>query len=122
MEALKRLGERSSVFILAVISALRGTLNNMRMVIWQPFVLSLGVPISGLGGLESLMSLIRILIQPVFGNASDIYGRKKFLIFRDLLAISAGLLFVFSRSMRLLFPGVVLISLSIALLPIWATV
>ena len=116
------LKERRDVATLAVISALRGAWFNLRGVIWQPFVLSLGIPMSSLGGLESVMDLTRISVQPVVGSASDVHGRKKFLIAREVLVLVAGLIFIFAGSWPLLFLGVVLVGLSSALFPVWNTV
>jgi DHA1 family tetracycline resistance protein-like MFS transporter len=122
MGVLSWLKERRNVATLAVISALRGAWFNLRGVIWQPFVLSLGIPMGSLGGLESLTDLTRIIVQPMVGSASDIYGRKKFLLAREVLVLAAGLLFIFAESWPLLFLGVILVGLSSALYPIWNSV
>ena len=98
MGVLGWLEERRNVVTLSVISALRGAGFNLRWVIWQPFVLSLGVPMGSLGGLESLADLTRISIQPMVGSASDVHGRRKFLIAREVLVLGAGLLFIFAGS------------------------
>jgi DHA1 family tetracycline resistance protein-like MFS transporter len=119
MGVLGWLEERRNVATLAIISSLRGAWFNLRGVIWQPFVLSLGIPMGSLGGLESLTDLTRIIFQPMVGSASDIYGRKKFLLAREVLVLAAGLLFIFAGSWPLLFLGVVLVGLSSALYPIW---
>jgi len=115
----ERIRDRSNIVTLTVISALRGVWNNIHGVIWQPFVLSLGVSMSSLGGFESLMDLARITFQPIVGGVSDVRGRKNFLLIRDFLALTACVLFMFSYSWHLLFLGVVLIGLSRAILPIW---
>ena len=116
------LEERRSVATLAAISALRSAWFNLRGVIWQPFVLSLGITMGNLGGLESLTDLTRIVVQPMVGSASDIHGRKKFLLARGVLVLAASLLFVSAGSWPLLFLGVVLVGLSSALFPIWNSV
>jgi MFS family permease len=92
------------------------------MVIWQPFALSLGIPIKDIGALESLMELARIIIQPILGAASDTYGRKPFLVLRDLLVVFAGLFFLFAQSWLYLAIGMVLVGFSFALIPIWHSV
>ena len=112
---------RVSVPVLASIGALRGAFHNMRGVIWQPFVLSLGVPMKSLGGLESLLSLIRIGVQPVVGRASDAHGRRRFIIARELLTLVAGVLLVFTRSWTLPLIGVIFFGLETAIYPIWST-
>lgn len=104
---------------LALASALRGVRDNLRSVIWQPFALSLGIPMSSIGALESLMDLAKIIIQPVMGAASDVYGRKNFLILRELMVLAACLCFMLAQSWRLLTVGMVLIGFSAALLPVW---
>jgi MFS family permease len=111
----------SKVSTIALISALQGTWNNIRLVIWQPFVVNLGFSMRSLGGFESLTDLTGILAQSIFGSASDAYGRKGFLIAREALTIFAGILFIFARSWNQLFLGVILVGLSMALLPIWDT-
>lgn len=96
--------------------------DNLRYVVWQPFALSLGIPIRSIGALESLMDLAKIAVQPVFGAASDVYGRKLFLIMRDLLILLSSLCFLFARSWLLLAAGMSLIGLGIALVPVWQAV
>jgi len=117
MGLLSRLRVKEDFATLAAVSALRGVRDNLRGVVWQPFALSLGVPMSSLGGLESVMDFSRTLVQPILGGASDAYGRKRFLLVREFLVLAAGVLLL-SRSW-LLFPAVVLIGLSWALQPVW---
>jgi MFS family permease len=112
---------RVSIPVLASIGALRGAFQNIRGVIWQPFVLSLGVPMKSLGGLASLLSLTRIVVQPVVGRASDAYGRRRFIIAREVLILSAGALLVFTRSWHLLLVVVVFLGLEQAIYPVWST-
>ncbi len=112
---------RASIPVLAFIGALQGALQNIRGVIWQPFVLSLGVPMKSLGGLSSLLSLTRIVAQPVVGRASDAYGRKRFIMARKILILSAGILLVFTRSWHLLLVVVVFFGLEQAIHPVWST-
>jgi MFS family permease len=112
---------RASIPVLASIGALRGAFQNIRGVIWQPFVLSLGVPMKSLGGLASLLSLTRIVVQPVVGRASDAYGRRRFIMARELLILLAGALLVFTRSWHLLLVVVVFLGLEQAIYPVWST-
>ncbi len=114
--------EEKQILYLAVATALRGIRDNLRYVVWQPFALSLGVPIRSIGALESLMDLAKIAVQPVFGAASDVYGRKPFLIMRDLLILLSSLCFLFAQSWLLLAAGMTLIGLGIALVPVWQAV
>lgn len=122
MDILKSIREEKQILYLAVVTALRGIRDNLRVVVWQPFALSLGVSIRSIGALESLMDLAKITVQPVLGAASDIYGRKPFLILRDLLILLSGLCFLFARSWLLLAVGMTLMGLSVALIPVWQAV
>jgi MFS family permease len=115
----KEAAERGRMTLLAAIAALRGAFHNMRGVIWQPFVLSLGVDMKSLGGLESLMDLSRLVVQPIVGSASDIHGRRRWLIARDAITLLIGLLMIATRSWHLLYLIVILIGLERALYPIW---
>ncbi|MFH1180686.1 MAG: hypothetical protein V1710_10010, partial [Candidatus Bathyarchaeota archaeon] len=97
MSILQRIRKSQQIFYLALSTSLRGVRDNIRTVVWQPFALSLGIPIKDIGALESLMDLAKIIIQPILGAASDVYGRKRFLIIRDLLVVLAGLFFLFAQ-------------------------
>ncbi len=121
MALLDSIREEKQILYLAVTAALRGIIDNLRRVVWQPFALSLGVPIRSIGALESLMDLAKIAVQPVFGAASDVYGRKPFLVFRDFLILAGSLCFLFARSWLLLAASMTLLGLSIALVPVWQT-
>jgi MFS family permease len=112
---------RASIPVLASIGALRGAFQNIRTVIWQPFVLSLGVPMTSVGGLESLLSLTRIAVQPVIGRASDAYGRRRFIMAREVLFLLAGAILVFTRSWPFLLVVVVFLGLEQAIYPVWST-
>ena len=119
MTILERILKQEQLFYLSLATALRGIRDNIRMVVWQPFALSLGIPIKDIGALESLMDLAKIIIQPILGAASDVYGRKPFLIIRDLLVVLAGLFFLFAQSWLYLAMGMIMIGFSFALIPIW---
>jgi len=119
MSILERIRRDKQLLYLSLATALRGMRDNLRYIIWQPFALSLGIPVRDIGALESLMDLAKIIIQPILGAASDVYGRKKFLIARELTVLAAGLCFLFAESWQLLAAGMVFIGLGIALIPIW---
>jgi DHA1 family tetracycline resistance protein-like MFS transporter len=114
--------KEKQIFYLALSAAFRGLRDNLRFVIWQPFALSLGVSMSSIGALESLMDVAKTAVQPVFGAASDTYGRKRFLIFRDALIVVAGVCFLFAKSFTLLAIGMTLIGFSVALIPVWSSI
>ena len=119
MNLLERIRNDKQLLFLSLATALRGMRDNLRYVIWQPFALSIGIPIRDIGALESLMDLANIVIQPVLGAASDAYGRKKFLIARELLTLVAGLCFLLAESWQLLAAGMIFLGFGFALIPIW---
>lgn len=105
--------------VLASISALRGAFHNMRYVVWQPFVLSLGVPMRSLGGLESIRDLSRIVVQPIVGGASDAQGRRRWLILQAALGLAIGVLTIFTGSWPLLLLTVILLGFEGSLYNVW---
>jgi MFS family permease len=119
MSILEKIRRDKQLFYLSLATALRGFRDNLRYIVWQPFALSIGIPIRDIGALESLMDFAKILIQPILGAASDIYGRKKFLIVREITVLIAGLCFLFAESWLLLATGMIFIGFGIALIPIW---
>jgi MFS family permease len=121
MSILERLRKEKQVFYLALASAFRGFYYNVQGVLWQPFSISLGLPMTSIGALTSLMEISRIALMPVLGAASDRIGRKKFLLIRDALVLMGFLCFIFARSWLLLSVGLVLFGLSSSFLPIWQT-
>lgn len=122
MNILERIRKEQQIFYLALATAQRGIRDNIRQVVWQPFALSLGIPMKDIGALESLMDLAKIIIQPILGAASDVYGRKPFLVIRDALVVVAGIFFLFADSWLYLAIGMALVGFSLALIPIWHSV
>jgi MFS family permease len=118
---LQTIRKEKQIFYLALSAALRGLRDNLRQVVWQPFALSLGVPMASIGALESLMDLAKTVVQPVFGAASDVYGRKRFLVLREALILAAGVCFLLARSWELLAVGMTLIGFSVALYPVYSS-
>jgi len=106
--------------LLLLLAALRGIQMHMG-VLWQPFALSLGVPMRAVGGLESLRDLISYSAQPFLGWASDSQGRKRFLLLRELSLVLALVCFLFAGSWELLLMGFILIGLSAAAEPVWSS-
>lgn len=121
MALLQTIRKEKQIFYLALSAALRGLRDNLRQVVWQPFALSLGVPMASIGALESLMDLAKTLVQPIFGAASDVYGRKRFLVLREALILAAGVCFLLARSWELLALGMALIGFSTALYPVYSS-
>jgi DHA1 family tetracycline resistance protein-like MFS transporter len=76
---------------------------------------------ASIGALESLMDLAKTVVQPVFGAASDVYGRKRFLVLREALILGAGVCFLLAQSWWLLALGMTLIGFSVALYPVYSS-
>ncbi|MBM3291649.1 MFS transporter, partial [Candidatus Bathyarchaeota archaeon] len=108
-----------SYVILSTISALRGIRDNLRYVIWQPFALSLGLNMSSIGSLESLMDFFKLIFEPAFGSLSDQVGRKNLTLFREFLILTAGILFVFAQNEQIIYIAIILIGTSNALVSVW---
>lgn len=121
MALIQTIRKEKQIAYLAISAAIRGCRDNLRHVVWQPFALSLGVPMGSIGALESLMDLAKTVVQPVFGAASDVYGRKRFLVLREALILAAGVCFLFARSWELLALGMTLIGFSVALYPVYSS-
>ncbi len=106
--------------LLLLLAALRGIQIHMG-ILWQPFALSLGIPMRVLGSLESLRDLISISAQPFLGWASDSHGRKIFLILRELSLLLALSCFFLAGSWELLVVGFILIGVAAAAEPDWSS-
>lgn len=119
---LQRIRRSPQIMYLGLATALRGLRDNIRYVVWQPFALSLGLSVKDIGALESLMELSRIILQPVIGAASDVYGRKPFLILRDVLVVCAGVFFIFAKSWLYVTLGMVLVGLGYGIIPVWTSI
>ncbi len=81
MSTLRRAG-RENLVSLAVISILRGAHSSLFNVLWQPFVLSLGmsVPVMGLlGSLGGGAGIIGTVAQSLGGRLADTLGRRPLL-------------------------------------------
>lgn len=100
--------------IAAINAMLSGFSFSMMRAVGQPFVLSLGAPMSTLGLLESLGGFRGILTGPIqyFGGwLSDRLGRKPFMALGNLAALLAVCLYVLaavSGDWRWLLPAVIL--------------
>jgi MFS family permease len=119
MNTLAGIRKEKQVIFLVLARAFQGIRDNIHRVIWQPFALSLGLPMTSIGALSSLTEFSRIIIMPILGAASDRYGRKKFLIISDALILLACIFFIFAKSWLSISVGMILIGLSTAFLPIW---
>ena len=101
--------------VIAVTSFLNGLFSSMTRAVWQPFVLSLGAPMSTLGFLESLggrRGLVTAVLQPIGGWVSDRLRRKLLLTLGSSLGLLVMLFYVLAAvtgNWRWLMPGVVLL-------------
>jgi len=76
--------------VVAITAFLAGLFSSMTHAVWQPFVLSLGAPMSTLGLLESLggwRGVVPALIQPIGGWLSDRLRRKPLLALSGLVGL-----------------------------------
>lgn len=109
--------------VIASTSFLAGLSYSMMQAVWQPFVLSLGTPMSTLGLLESLGGLRGVataLIQPIGGWLSDRQGRKPLIALGNLaslLAASFYALAAITGDWRLLLPGIISLGAGLASRP-----
>lgn len=109
--------------VVAITAFLAGLFSSMTRAVWQPFVLSLGAPMSTLGLLESLggwRGVVTALIQPIGGWLSDRLGRKPLLALGSLLgllAVSFYVLAAVTGDWRWLLPGVILLGATLAYRP-----
>ncbi len=109
--------------VIAGTSFLAGLSSSIMQAVWQPFVLSLGAPMSTLGLLESLggfRGIVPALIQPASGWLSDCLGRKPLIALGSLanfLSISFYALAAVTGDWRLLLPGVILLGVGLASRP-----
>ena len=100
-------------------SFLGGLERSMIGVVWQPFVLSLGLSMSALGFLVSLggfAGLIPTLVSPVGGWLADRRGRKLLLLIGSVAAIAAYSLYSlagFAQIGILIVPGIILLGISV---------
>ena len=116
-----RMQSWGSLFVLSAASALRGIRDNLRMVVWQPFALSLGLDMQQVGTLESLSDLTKLVFEPAFGVISDALGRKRLLVLREVVVVLALLLILFAKSWHFLFVAMLLFGVSNSLFSVWST-
>lgn len=115
---MERAGGPANLRVIAATSFLRGLSTSMLRAVWQPFVLSLGAPMSTLGLLESLggrKGVVTALIQHVGGWFSDRMGRKPLMALGSLTGLIAVSLYVLASitgDWRWLLPGVILLGAS----------
>ena len=109
--------------VVTITSLLGGFFSSMTQAVWQPFVLSLGAPMSTLGLLESLggwRGVVTAAMQPVGGWLADRIGRKPLVAGGNaagLAAVSFYLLAALTGSWGWLVPGVILLGAWVATTP-----
>jgi len=117
-------GNLRNLRVIASTSFLAGLSYNMMAAVWQPFILSLGAPMSALGLLESLggrRGVMITLIQAVSGWFSDRLGRKPLIALGSLvclLAVSFYILAAIIGHWWLLLPGSILLGAGLASRPV----
>ena len=95
----------------------------MTRAVWQPFVLSLGAPMSTLGFLESVggrRGLVTAVLQPIGGWVSDRLGRKPLVALGSLLGLLVMVFYLLADmtcDWRWLLPGVILLGATLASTP-----
>ncbi len=118
----ERLRGWGRLFTLSAASALRGIRDNLRVTVWQPFALSLGLDMQAIGALESLSDLTKLIVEPAFGVVSDAVGRKRLMVIREALTLAALVLILFARTWSFLFAAMLLIGVTNGLYSVWSTV
>ena len=118
----ERLRGWGRLFALSAASALRGIRDNLRVTVWQPFALSLGLDMQAIGVLESLSDLTKLVVEPAFGVVSDAVGRKRLIVLREALTLAALVLMLFARNWSFLFAAMLLIGITNGLYSVWNTV
>ncbi len=119
---MERKHRRGMLPTLSSVSALRGLRDNLRLVVWQPFAISLGLDMGQVGSLESLMDATRLTLEPALGVISDAQGRRKLVILREALIVGAGVALLLAHSWHLLFLSSLLVGASMAFYSVWNTV
>ncbi|MFQ5814503.1 MAG: MFS transporter [Anaerolineae bacterium] len=122
-ESIEKDGISQNLRVIAITSFLTGLFSSMTRAVWQPFVLSLGAPMSTLGFLESVggrRGLVTALIQPIGGWASDRLGRKPFVALGSLLGLLVMVFYLLADitgDWRWLLPGVILLGATLVSTP-----
>jgi MFS family permease len=122
-ESIEKDGTSQNLRVIASTSFLTGLFSTMTRAVWQPFVLSLGAPMSTLGFLESVggrRGLVTALLQPIGGWVSDRLGRKPLIALGSLLGLLVMVFYVLAAitgDWRWLLPGVILLGATLAANP-----
>lgn len=104
----------SNLRVVSIRSVLSGMASTMGRAVWQPFVLSLGAPMTALGLLESLGGMRSLLPAPaqyLSGWLSDRLGRKPFIAAGLLAGLLGSVFFVIGavqHNWLWLIPGIAL--------------
>lgn len=103
---------RGNIRVLTVEVIIGAMFYGMLFVIWQPFVLGLGVSMTVLGGLSAALGLLGSFSSPIWGRLSDRVGRKPLMILSNVLKAGALIFCVIADTWFLLIPYVTLMGLS----------
>ncbi|HUW10301.1 MAG TPA: MFS transporter, partial [Anaerolineae bacterium] len=116
-------GKDRNLRVFAVTHFLSGLASSMMQAVWQPFVLSLGAPMSTLGLLESIGGaggIVTAIIQPIGGWLSDRKGRKPFIVLggvAGVLAVGFYVVAAATKDWRWLLGGIVLMGMTLIARP-----
>jgi len=108
----RALALEKNIKVLVVESILLSLSFGMFIVIWQPFVLSLGASMAALGMLGAIIRLLGSSSSPVWGWLSDNIGRKIFIILSNVFRLTAYILCIIAETWIVLIPYSVLMGLS----------
>ena len=122
-ESIEKNSIGNNLRVIAITSFLTGLFSTMTQAVWQPFVLSLGAPMSTLGFLESVggrRGLVTAVLQPIGGWVSDRLGRKPLVALGSLLGLLVMVFYLLADmtcDWRWLLPGVILLGATLASTP-----
>lgn len=120
---MEQITQKRNLNVLAGSQFFAGLFGTITQAVWQPFVLSLGAPMSAVGLLESIggaHGIVTALIQPVGGWLSDRMGRKPLILLGGLAALLGTALCVLAaatRQWRWLLAGITLIGMGLLARP-----
>jgi len=99
---------RGNLPVLTTSEMISNTGWNMQMVVWQPYLLSLGASIPDLGALQSGSTLLRGGLLLTTGRIADSSGRKRLMILASLLTIAGMVFAVIANHWLLVVPTMIL--------------
>jgi MFS family permease len=93
-----------NVRVIAITGLISGIYVGMINTVLQPFTVSLGLSLAGLGLLQALggrfSGLAASLIQPFAGHYADVYGRKTVIVFGSVVTVASMFFFLLAAVTR----------------------